>query len=994
MKRTRKTDAKTRRILKWALTSAAVAAVIAIAAVFGYNYIFSMQRSLWSQLVQDVTEVTYQGGQVFETYLVKEREILARLGRKLGDSSSAESEVKGILETYSDDDGIFSVVVFGEDADGQTEGRLYFAGSDGCVLLSAEDMEERGYGGYGQTGITEPYCNELTGELTLGYYERVTFTDGAVGIAEKGRRMSNLRKEFSLSFFNDTGFSYIVNSGGDIMVRSTNKNSNRTASNLFDIIGQSGNSERDITDFKENMRDSKSGATRFVFNGEDYVFAFAPVENTDGWYIISVIPDSSIAEHADEILDSTQNFVFIIVAVIAVVIAFVFVMYFYGRRMNAKQTEISFREQLFGILANNTNDVFLMISVPDYSVDYVSPNAERVTGIPSADIKNNIRILEEDYDGYNVGYGDIRSLRENGVMTCEHERVHKKTGEPKRFTETVYRVSIDGKDKLIAVLSDRTAEKKGEAALKEAMENAQAANKAKSMFLSNMSHDIRTPMNAIIGFTELIRRDPKDPEKVMQYVNKIYASGQYLLGLINDVLDMSKIESGKVALNLSVINIAEFIEEIAVMMRPQAAAKNQRLNIVTGNIREESLSGDRLRLNQILINILSNAVKYTPEGGEITFCISELPRHNENFARLRFSVKDNGIGMTEEFMQTIFDPFTRETNSTVNKIRGTGLGMAITKNLVDLMGGVIHVESAPGKGSTFTVELELRIDEEDVNNGFWHEYGISRTLVVDDEEDICLNVSGMLAEAGLDSHYARSGEEAVGLIERLHSEDKDFDLVLLDMRMPGMDGIETARRIRQIVPKDISILILTSYDWSELEEVAKDAGIDSFLPKPFFMSNLKLNIKKLKEAKETSPENADADLSLKGKRFLVAEDNALNAEILTELLAVSGAVCDVAVNGKEAVDMFSRSAAGEYDAVLMDIQMPVMNGYEAARAIRSCKRPDACSIPIVAMTANAFAEDINNALEAGMDAHVAKPVDMKYLEKVLKELLNKKGGGK
>lgn len=977
-----KLSARNAKILKLIGAVAGLVVVVVAAIILGYVYIFGMQQSLWGQLVQNVTEVTYQGAHTFETYLTKEKEIVDRFkGRFESETIMEDEKILEVLKEYKTEEDIFSFTVINPDG----TGKIFYASLDAGEELTQEDVIER-FEGYGNEGVTEPYLNRLTGQLTLGYYVRIQLADGKEAIVRKGTRMTVLREKYLLSFFNDTGFSYIVNSEGEIMIRTTHPNSNRTFSNLFAIMEENGNAQENIQAFKENMSGSKSGAMRLKFNDDDYVCAFAPVEQTDGWSIVSLIPDSSITGYADDILKSTQSFVIIIAVIFVIAIAFFLITYFFRRKVSAQQREVVYREQLFGILANNTNDVFLMGSPSDHRIDYVSPNAERILGISQQSIMGDINVLRKDQDG---DYQEPRTLPESGSITNERERVHQKTGEHLYFYESVYREKIDGQDKFIAVLSDRTEDKKAEDALKNAMEIAQVANKAKSAFLSNMSHDIRTPMNAIIGFTELLKRDAKDSDKVLQYTNKIYASGQYLLGLINDVLDMSKIESGKIVLNISEISLADFVEEISVMMRPQAKQKKQDFEIFVQDVREETLLGDKLRLHQILINILSNAVKYTPEGGSIEFRISELPRINENFARIRFVVKDNGIGMSEEYLSKIFDPFTRETSDTVNKIQGTGLGMAITKNLVDMMGGNIKVESKLGEGSTFTVEVELRIDEETVNNEFWEEYGIHKTLVVDDDESVCLSVSETLKEAGLESQYAMSGEEAVEEVEKLHNAGSDFDLILLDMRMNGMNGVETARRIRDIVAKDVSILILTSYDWSEFEDEARDAGIDAFLPKPFFISNLKLNIRKLKDDKKAAEEGTVNDCSLSGKHFLAAEDNELNSEILVELLDMIGVSCEIAENGQVAVEKFTSAKKGTYDAILMDVQMPVMNGYDATKAIRASEHPDAKTIPIIAMTANAFAEDIKNALDAGMNAHIAKPVDMALLEKVVKDLLNK-----
>ena len=528
--------------------------------------------------------------------------------------------------------------------------------------------------------------------------------------------------------------------------------------------------------------------------------------------------------------------------------------------------------------------------------------------------------------------------------------------------------------------------------VEQAFQIAEEANQAKSAFLSNMSHDIRTPMNAIVGFAALLARDAENPEKVREYTKKITSSSQHLLGLINDILDISKIEAGKTALNLSDENLVELVEGIDSIIRPQMNAKGHHFDVYNLGLQHERVVMDRLRLNQILLNLLSNAVKYTPDGGHITLTLEELPQARRQLAQFRFTVEDDGYGMSEEYTKRIFQAFTREEDSVTNKIQGTGLGMAITKNLLDLMGGRISVESQKGKGSKFTVELELHISEEAMDHGFWQKSGISRLLAVDDEEVICQNVQLTMEGTGVQVDSALDGRTAVEMVKRSEEEGRPYHVVLLDWKMPGMDGLETARRIRQAVSQSVPILVLTSYDWMDIEEEARDAGIDAFMPKPFFLTNFRQKMDQLLHPAPEAPQEdgeEEEQSVLQGMHILVAEDNEINAEILSELLDMMDATCQVCENGQLVVDAFAKSAPGQYGLVLMDVQMPVMNGYEATRAIRALDHPLAKTIPIIAMTANAFAEDVRDALEAGMDAHVAKPVDIGVLEQTIKSVLQR-----
>ncbi len=527
--------------------------------------------------------------------------------------------------------------------------------------------------------------------------------------------------------------------------------------------------------------------------------------------------------------------------------------------------------------------------------------------------------------------------------------------------------------------------------LTEALQAAQIASQSKTTFLSNMSHDIRTPMNAILGFTVLLAKDAHNPDKVREYTKKINTSGRHLLSLINDVLDVSKIESGKAVLSIGEFTLNSMISSVDAIIRPMAKAKGQKFDVVVTGIRHECLIGDETRLNQVLINLLSNAVKYTQEGGTIWLRLTGLNQRSRQYEHIRIEVEDNGYGMTPEYLAVLFDAFTRAENSTTNKVQGTGLGMAITKNIIELMGGTIEVASEAGHGTIFTAELELRIPDGISQEQFFQENGIMKILAVDDEKEICSNIGLLMKDVGVYTDYAYGGQEAVEKVRQTLADGSQFDVILLDWNMPGMDGIETARQIRALKQQRIPILFLTAYDWEEMEEEAYAAGIDGFLAKPFFVSALKEKLQDIHAKQDSIGQQEEAAASsLEGRRFLIAEDNEINSEILLELLHLDGADGEVAENGQLAVELFLAAGPGHFDAVLMDVQMPVMNGYEATRSIRSLEREDAKTIPIIAMTANAFAEDVKDARDAGMDDHIAKPIDMEVIRKTLDRYLKRK----
>lgn len=523
------------------------------------------------------------------------------------------------------------------------------------------------------------------------------------------------------------------------------------------------------------------------------------------------------------------------------------------------------------------------------------------------------------------------------------------------------------------------------AALELAKNEANKANKAKSEFLSNMSHDIRTPMNGIVGMTAIAMTNMNDTQKVQECLRKIALSSKHLLGLINDVLDMSKIESGKLSLNMDKLSLRDTMESIVNIVQPQIKSRNQHFDIFIQKIECEDVYCDSVRLNQILLNLLSNAVKFTPEEGRVNVYLSQEPSPvGENFVRCHFRVKDSGIGMEPEFQKTIFDTFTRAHDSKVQKIEGTGLGMAITKAIVEAMKGTIELTSAPGQGSEFHVTLDLEkayVQEADMVLPPW------KMLVVDNNEDLCHSAVATLKEIGAKAEYALSGDKAVSMVEKQHKAHDDYQVILLDWKMPDMDGMQTAREIRKIVGEDVTILIISAYDWSDIEKEAREAGAQGFISKPLFKSNLYLGLSRYLEgepSEEKEPEEESPQFA--GKRILLAEDNDLNWEIAEELLSEAGFELERAENGQICIDMFERSEIGYYDVVLMDIRMPVMNGYDAARGIRSLHRADA-GLPIIAMTADAFSDDIQRCLECGMNAHIAKPIDVGQVIQQLKKYL-------
>ena len=522
--------------------------------------------------------------------------------------------------------------------------------------------------------------------------------------------------------------------------------------------------------------------------------------------------------------------------------------------------------------------------------------------------------------------------------------------------------------------------------IERARQEAVSANKAKSEFLSNMSHDIRTPMNAIVGMAAIATANIGNIPQVQNCLRKITLSSKHLLGLINDVLDMSKIESGKMSLNIDQVSLREVMEGIVNIVQPQVKEKNQHFDVFIHDISSENVCCDSVRLNQVLLNFLSNAIKFTPEGGIIHLAMEEEPSScGDDWVRIHLTVKDSGIGMSKDFQDKIFDSFSREDSMRVQKIQGTGLGMAITKYIVDAMGGTIEVKSEQGKGTEFHVMLDLEcatVQEEDMVLPAWN------MLVVDDDEQLCRTTAESLKMIGVQADWTLDGETAIEMVQKKHRQHDDYHIILLDWKLPGMDGIRTANEIRKMMGDDIPILIISAYDWSDIEEDARGAGINGFIAKPLFKSTLYYGLRKYAGISEGKIEEQEEEAKdFEGRHILLAEDNDLNWEIAEELLGELNLQIDRAENGQVCLEIFEQSEPGYYDAILMDIRMPIMNGYDATKNIRALDRPDA-DIPIIAMTADAFSEDINHCLACGMNAHIAKPIDIqeavRQLEKYMK----------
>ena len=644
---------------------------------------------------------------------------------------------------------------------------------------------------------------------------------------------------------------------------------------------------------------------------------------------------------------------------------------------------------LFEYVVRQNQSIVAVFEAENLTTKYVSDNTEEILGIRREDIINDIFVLlrigkptnlDGEYDDHFFEAISMEEYKEAEVLEVTNAR----DGDKKYFRGSIKRTEIEGTDLYILVWVEKTEEIKRNRQMEEMIDVAKAANESKTTFLANMSHDFRTPMNAITNFNLLIAKNSDNPQKVRDYTHKIGLACQNLLSLLNDVLDMSKIESGKTELTHEKFALGLLLEEVDSVIAFQAKAKHQDYQVHSGGIQQDIFMGDKKRINEILVNILGNAVKYTPVGGCIELNISEDKAGTGDLWDVKFEVKDNGIGMSQSFKDTIFEAFTREKKEATIGIQGTGLGMAITNSLVQMMGGTISVDSEEGKGSVFTITLRLQGVNQDQGD-FWSNHGIRRILVIDDDVQECTKIETALHDTDVEVFFSTSGYKALHLIEVSDQDQKGFDVILLGMQIRSLSCFELSRRIKEKSLNPQPILLLLTEDWEDIAEEAREAGIYDFLTKPFFMSTFQQLVEDIVKRSVISEEKKKK-FPLEGMRLLAAEDNEINADILEELMKMEKAKIIRAENGEQAVKLFMDAAPGYYDAILMDVQMPVMDGYEAAQKIRKLKREDAAEIPIIAMTANAYADDVQKALASGMNAHVAKPIDIDILETTIVEL--------
>ena len=963
---------------KWLPAAAATLLLVLLAACFSTRYILFVSQTIYQESTTHLEEVLH-----------KSNNMLSEMVRK---NLTYLHLYNGFLENASDEAEIQTYIEEAQQASGFAG--FYFLSYDGNYMTVTG---ETGYLGL-QTNLDErlskgedivmnaalpgkPQMLVFASPKTQGSYQG--FAYDAIAIAYYNDAVLKLLDN---SAFQGNASNYVIYPDGRVVIDNS-VNRKETVYNFIAMLRDySDLSEEQILALSDAFAQGSSGNLRVKLGGTSYylVYEGTAVQN---WTILGLVPVSIVNASLDKLWFYTIQIVAGITIGIAVLVILLIVRRGHAN-LRRKNTEISYRDELFQKLSLNVDDAFLMLDAKNHKVDYVSPNIERLLGIPWREVRQNAFALDK-LGAPEQGENFLDGLLSGQQREWDLEFEHLETKERRWFHIIAIGSEVEGRTKHILVMSDRTADKQVNQALSDAVAAAETANRAKSTFLSNMSHDIRTPMNAIIGFTTLALSNIDDKDRVKDYLTKTLASSNHLLSLINDVLDMSRIESGKLHLEEVEVNLSDVLHDLKTIVSGQIYAKQLEFYMDAMDVTDEDVYCDKTRLNQILLNLLSNAVKFTPAGGTVSVRVRQLAGKVRGCGQYEFRIKDNGIGMSQEFAQKIFEPFERERTSTVSRIQGTGLGMAITKNIVDMMGGTIEVQTAQGKGTEFTVCVPMRAQTEQRPVEKITELEGLKALVVDDDFNTCDSVTKMLVKVGMRAEWTLSGKEAV-LRARQSIEMSDvYHAYIIDWRLPDMNGIEVTRQIRSL-HDDTPIIILTAYDWSDIEVEAKAAGVTAFCSKPMFMSDLRetlmsaLGQKQTDAAQELLPEK-DADF--KGRHILLVEDNELNLEIAQEILREYGFRVDTAENGAVAVEKVCTAAPGSYDLVLMDVQMPVMDGYTATRKIRALDDPARAKIPILAMTANAFDEDRRNALESGMDGFLSKPIVIGDLVHELRKIL-------
>lgn len=965
-----------------------VAVLLALAVLLGgicYRYFSFVSHTVYQESTSHLSEILRKSNNML-SHLVSRNRMLLHLWNDFLKNASSEEQIRSSLNEMQKETGCAA---------------LYFLASDGsCMTPDGErvslgsqvDLDTQLFAGEdvvvntalpGKPQMLVFACPEIQGIYRGFAYD-------AVAIAYYN---DTVLSAIDSTAFEGTAHSYVVYPDGRVVLDSEADGENGSEESVYNFLAElrssSDLSEKKFDALSDDFAQGRNGSLMLTLHGTRYYMVY---ENTgiQDWIMLSLVPVSVVNASMDTLWHRTVEIVTAI-ACLLMVLLIALIVHRSRDALRQRDTEILYRDELFTRLSRNVDDVFFMLDAETSRVDYVSPNIERLLGVPLEQVQQDIRALRALYpkDSPDHDKNFFAGIQCGEQSEWNADYAHQQTGERRWFHIVAMGSEVAGRTKYILVMSDRTADRKINQALSEAVAAAEAASRAKSTFLSNMSHDIRTPMNAIIGFTTLAVSNIDNQERVKDYLTKTLSSSRHLLALINDILDMSRIESGKLQLEETEVNLPEMLHDIKTIVSGQIHAKQLELYMDALDVTDEDVYCDRTRMGQILLNLLSNAIKFTPAGGTVSVRVRQFAGTVRDCAQYEFRVRDNGIGMSPEFAQKIFEPFERERTSTVSRIQGTGLGMAITRNIVEMMGGTIKVQTEKNRGTEFIICLPLRVQTGTRREEKIAELAGLKALVVDDDFNTCDSVAKLLTRVGMRAEWTLSGREAVLRARQSIELGDPCRAYIIDWRLPDMNGIEVTRQIRSL-NDDTPIIILTAYDWSDIEGEAKAAGVTAFCSKPMFLSDLRDTLLTAightqTEAQDILPgKNAD----FRGRHILLVEDNELNREIATAILHEYGFLVDTAENGAVAVEKIRTSDPGRYDLVLMDVQMPVMDGCTATRRIRALKDPARAAVPIVAMTANVFEEERKRAFDCGMNGFLSKPIVIEELIDALRGIMH------
>ena len=966
---------------RWRSTAAALLVLFALIGGSCARYVLFVSQTVYQESTSHLSELVHQSDDMLNQLFSRNRMILHLWGGLLEIASSEEQIRSGMDKMQKEIDCA----------------ALYFLASDGsCMTQDGEKSSlgsQTGLGTHLSDGEDVVVNAALPGKPQMlvfvcpeakGTYRG--FTYDAIAVAYYN---DTVLSAIDSSAFDGAAHSYVIYSDGRVVLDSNADSDDPVYNLLAELRGNSDLSEKKFDALSDDFAQGRNGSMMLTLRGTRYYLVYENMGIQD-WIMLGLVPVSVVNAGMDTLWRRTVEIV-VVIACLLMVLLIALIVHRSRDALRRRDTEILYRDELFTRLSRNVDDVFLMMDAETSRVDYVSPNIERLLGVPLEQVQQDIRALRalhpKDSPDHDKNFFAGIQCGEQSEWNADY--AHQQTGERRWFHIVAMGSEVAGRTKYILVMSDRTADRKINQAVSEAVAAAEAASRAKSTFLSNMSHDIRTPMNAIIGFTTLAVSNIDNQERVKDYLTKTLSSSRHLLALINDILDMSRIESGKLQLEETEVNLPEMLHDIKTIVGGQVHAKQLELYMDALDVTDEDVYCDRTRMGQILLNLLSNAIKFTPAGGTVSVRVRQLAGTVRDCAQYEFRVRDNGIGMSPEFAQKIFEPFERERTSTVSRIQGTGLGMAITRNIVEMMGGTIKVQTEKNRGTEFIICLPLRVQTGTRREEKIAELAGLKALVVDDDFNTCDSVAKLLTRVGMRAEWTLSGREAVLRARQSIELGDPCRAYIIDWRLPDMNGIEVTRQIRSL-NDDTPIIILTAYDWSDIEGEAKAAGVTAFCSKPMFLSDLRDTLLTAightqTEAQDILPgKNAD----FRGRHILLVEDNELNREIAVAILHEYGFLIDTAENGAVAVEKIRTSDPGRYDLVLMDVQMPVMDGCTATQRIRALKDPARAAVPIVAMTANVFEEERKRAFDCGMNGFLSKPIVIEELVDVLKDIIH------